>query len=196
MSPCGIAVFFRNAVHKRMVFLSESSAAAYAGYDTKNLGKTYFVKLKRRAIAVRPSTIHGYGVFAERRIPKGAVIEECPVLLQAYKHFELVDYYFAWQKQQALPLGYGLVYNHSARPNAATTIDTKRNLLIITADRNIRAGEEIMIDYGGAWFSNHRLDIRTPRYHLRSRHWQRLFEWIVLVVVFVACFSIIYLGGK
>ena len=70
----------------------------------------------------------GRGVFAGERIPKGRVIEICPVIplkpaeAQICRKTILDDYFFAWGSKNssyALVLGYGELYNHSPDPNAS-----------------------------------------------------------------------------
>jgi uncharacterized protein len=114
-------------------------------------------RLRRAPIQVRPSPLHGRGVFAAKPIRAGALLEECPVLvIDAYCE-ELGDYVIGWgdgdDGRLALPLGYGACYNHSAEPNAYWEADEARALMIIWAARDIAADEEIAISYGGEWFS-------------------------------------------
>lgn len=67
-------------------------------------------------------------------------------------------YVFGWgEGATALALGYGSLYNHSYDPNA-TTVETDDEL-VITAVRDIAAGEEIFINYmgtatSGVWFDD------------------------------------------
>lgn len=99
----------------------------------------------------------GRGVFTSKVLNKGDVIEICPVIEINYKdHQNLVghimeNYTFAWntrKKSAAVVLGFGSLYNHSKKPNADYTKKLKDGVMIYKAIRQIKAGEEISIDYG------------------------------------------------
>jgi uncharacterized protein len=61
----------------------------------------------------------------------------------------LKNYCFAWgDRQYALALGYGSLYNHSYRPNARYE-DVGRTVKAFVAIRAIAQGEEITINYNG-----------------------------------------------
>jgi SET domain-containing protein len=106
-------------------------------------------------IEVRPSDIHGRGVFAAEPIAAGAVVEVCPVLRFPAAQRELIDatlvfeYYFDWDGDGAIALGLGSLYNHSGEPNAEYLKDFERDLVTIRATRAIAAGEEIAFSYSG-----------------------------------------------
>jgi uncharacterized protein len=98
----------------------------------------------------------GRGVFAQRSISEGTVIERVPVIVFPIAEIWsevaeplLVDYVFMWGKDTvALALGYGSLYNHSYQPNARyddVGLQTKE----FTAIRDIEPGEEITINYNG-----------------------------------------------
>lgn len=95
----------------------------------------------------------GRGVFARRRIPKGAVIERVPMIVFPNEESEpgtnLFTYLFTWGKGTVgLALGYGSLYNHSYRPNARYD-DVGRQTKVFTALRTIEEGEEITVNYNG-----------------------------------------------
>ena len=111
----------------------------------------------------------GRGVFAQRPIERGELIERCPMLIvdgaQGDALTEGADgYVFGWgDSSTALALGYGSLYNHHFDPNATTT--EAGDELVITAVRDIDVGEEIFINYLGTavdpdavWFD----DVVTP----------------------------------
>lgn len=116
-------------------------------------------------VAVRPSPVHGRGVFATRPFDAGDLIERCPVIVVPAHERHLIDatalydYYFYWADgAAALALGYGSIYNHGAPPNARWIrhFDTGSQDLIAT--RAIAAEQEITHDYthGGInplWFT-------------------------------------------
>ncbi len=102
------------------------------------------------------SEIAGRGVFATSDIATGAVIETCPVLVLPPDDVARIDetliyeYYFAWPDGRAgLALGYGSLYNHSDEPNARYLKDADAQTVVITAIRDIAAGEEITFSYSG-----------------------------------------------
>jgi SET domain-containing protein len=115
-------------------------------------------------IEVRPSSRHGLGVFALRRIGRGGLIERCHVLLLEPAEAEVVaagglyGMMYDWPNgSSALALGFGSLYNHDPDPNAEYTAHEDGPELEIVARRDISAGEEITIDYTGGgqielWF--------------------------------------------
>lgn len=105
-----------------------------------------------------PSPLGGRGVFTSAPIPKGAVLEICPVIvlpaheLPAIHGTKLHDYYFSWgwnDDECAIALGFGSLYNHSYEPNAQYLVDIDDESMEIIALRDIEAGEEITVSYNG-----------------------------------------------
>jgi hypothetical protein len=98
----------------------------------------------------------GRGVFTNKKIKKGQVVEICPMIVFSQKDRKqindtfLYEYYFEWGddvKKGALALGYGSLYNHSYTPNAKYDPDFDLNILEFSAIRDIEAGEEITVNY-------------------------------------------------
>lgn len=98
----------------------------------------------------------GRGVFAGQAWQVGDVIEVCPVITLSEADRVVIDktslynYYFIWgpnEKQAAIALGYGSLYNHSATPNAQFITDLATNSIIIECIKDIAAGEEVLIKY-------------------------------------------------
>jgi uncharacterized protein len=96
------------------------------------------------------------GVFATRDIEKGELIHEAPAL--PYPNEEhvfiektfLADYAFEYgQNHTALLLGYGMLFNHSYTPNAIYEIRFEKHTFDFFAYTDIKAGEEILINYNG-----------------------------------------------
>lgn len=109
-------------------------------------------------VYVGPSAISGRGVFCYIDIPKGSLIELCPVIpvpakdMKALKSTSLYDYYFEWGEdadQGAIALGFGSIYNHATHPSAKYLVDYDSNELKVIAIRDIPAGEEITFNYQG-----------------------------------------------
>jgi uncharacterized protein len=110
-------------------------------------------KLYQNKIGVKGSAVHGYGVFAEKNIRKGELIEECYIIISRGGDKKLQDYYFDVKGKYALFTGFGSIYNHDDDPNADYFIHSKRRIATIKAARTIHKGEEIFVDYGEEWFS-------------------------------------------
>jgi SET domain-containing protein len=109
-------------------------------------------------IAVGESAGKGRGIFAQKRIRKGAKIEEAPVVVLPASEVELLDqlvlqdYYFLWGEdddQAALMFGLCSLCNHSYRPNAIFNLKPENLTIEFVALRDIEAGEEITINYNG-----------------------------------------------
>lgn len=111
-------------------------------------------------IEVRTSVISegefNRGVFATRDISKGELIHIAPVVPYPNEQHELIeqtileDYVYEYGKNHtAIVLGYGMLFNHSYTPNAEYRIDFEKHVFEYFAYRNIKAGEEILINYNG-----------------------------------------------
>lgn len=111
-------------------------------------------RLFQNKIVVKKSSTHGYGVFAEKSIKKGELIEECYILVTRGKDRKLDDYYFDVKGKYGIFLGYGCIYNHADDPNADYRINAKARIVTIKATKPIRKGDEIFITYGEDWFSS------------------------------------------
>jgi len=101
----------------------------------------------------------GKGVFTSVAITAGSVIEIAPVVVMSERERGLLDqtllhdYIFEWGTggQCAMALGWVPVYNHSYTANCEYEMDYTTNSIQIKTVRNIRAGEELFINYGGSW---------------------------------------------
>jgi uncharacterized protein len=121
------------------------------------------------SLFVAPSLYGGRGVFTTEVIASDTLIEVCPVLVIPEEHVPIVhgtilhDYYFLWgveEKEAAIALGFGSLYNHETMANAAYEMDFDALNIEIYALRDIAPGEEITINYHGEqgieddlWFS-------------------------------------------
>ena len=114
--------------------------------------------MRNPSLYIAPSPIGGRGVFTGADIKKGDLIEICPVILlkegetAIIDRTTLYDYYFLWGDDQLLSciaLGYGSLYNHAAPSCADYNMDYDDLTIDIFAIRNIKAGEEITINYHG-----------------------------------------------
>jgi SET domain-containing protein len=101
----------------------------------------------------------GRGVFAKRDIKKGEVIERAPYI-EVPKHDTsklnksiFVEYFFYFGKNKdriALALGFGSIYNHSAKPNAKFEIKVKEMIIEFAALADIKKDQEITLNYYGS----------------------------------------------
>jgi SET domain-containing protein len=101
----------------------------------------------------------GLGFFTEEDIPKGAcIIEYVGRVISAEEEytidsrylFEVTSTMTLDGKPRVNPAGY---INHSCRPNAEPEVRQKR--VFIMAKRNIKAGEEIVYDYGKEYWNEY-----------------------------------------
>ena len=100
----------------------------------------------------------GRGVFTSEVIEANSTIELCPLVVIPKDEVKLIhqtvlhDYYFLMPNDSGkacFPLGYGLLYNHSAEPNAEVFINPQTNYLEVCSIKQINSGEEIFINYKG-----------------------------------------------
>ena len=69
----------------------------------------------------------------------------------ALRRTVLGDHVFEWgRSKMALALGYGTLYIHAERPTAHGEPRLREKVIVFTAARDIRRGEEITIDYRGS----------------------------------------------
>lgn len=102
----------------------------------------------------------GRGVFTSESISAGTVIETAPVIVMNTEERKLLDktrlhdYIFEWgyeKKQCCMALGFVPVYNHSYESNCDYEMDYENEMICIRAIREITAGEQLFINYGGDW---------------------------------------------
>ncbi|MGH2829920.1 MAG: SET domain-containing protein [Actinomycetota bacterium] len=110
------------------------------------------------AVRVGPAGRRGRGVYATRRIRRGEVFEQSPVIVvpaSQWRHLRqtiLADYAFDWgpsSRGAAVVLGYGSLYNHSRTPNARFDYRMAQGIYEFIALRDIARGEEICTNYNG-----------------------------------------------
>ncbi|MDR3478177.1 MAG: SET domain-containing protein-lysine N-methyltransferase [Gammaproteobacteria bacterium] len=134
-------------------------------------------------VIVKKSSIDGYGVFADKCINNGEIVEECYVLIAKGGDDGMADYYFDADGEYGVLLGYGSIYNHSDSPNATYSFDTKNNMATIKAVRAIEKNEEIFITYGDNWFGDRGLKPKKPSI------WRRILNPATSVLMrgFIGC---------
>lgn len=106
--------------------------------------------LMRGGSKIRVGRSHGYGIFAVEDIDEGEIVDEAPTLSQDTPF--LHDYTFVNGGKHILPLGNVALYNHSDDPTCAHSIDSKGEVMTLTARRPIKAGSELSINYGPLYF--------------------------------------------
>lgn len=116
-------------------------------------------------LVVRAFSGKGRGVIARHAIGEGEVIDRNPVVVvpreqvAAIERTVLDDYVFRWGDDRdsvAVALGAMSLLSHAYRPNANYVRHPERDELWLVALRDIAAGEELTINYGG------RPDTRAP----------------------------------
>ncbi|MCB0522647.1 MAG: SET domain-containing protein-lysine N-methyltransferase [Lewinellaceae bacterium] len=114
---------------------------------------------------ITQSDLGGRGVFTGEPLDEGDLIEISPVIVLPEAELSIIhntflhDYYFLWgeaQKQCAIALGYGSLYNHSYEPNARYLLDYEHGTIDFYCIKKIEAGEEITVNYNGE------PDVKTP----------------------------------
>ena len=100
----------------------------------------------------------GRGIFTSKTINPGDLIEVCPVIPMPKKELKIIDgtvlynYYFLWgekQKECAICLGYGSLYNHAYHPNARYELDLSNKTIDFFCVKEIPPGKEITVNYNG-----------------------------------------------
>lgn len=121
------------------------------------------------------------GVFATQDIAKGELIHVAPVVPYPNEQHEFIqqtileDYVYEYgANHTAIVLGYGMLFNHSYTPNAQYNIDFSKHVFEYYAYTDIKAGEEILINYNGdvdnedpLWFN---MDMEKVEEELKKRN--------------------------
>jgi SET domain-containing protein len=109
-------------------------------------------------IKIRESSKGGRGIFATRDYQKDEIIEVCPLIHQEDNFQGLMrDYLFTYKdNKKAVAFGYCSMYNHDDNNNASWSIINSEQMKI-TANREIKAGEEICVSYGSGYWNSRKL---------------------------------------
>jgi len=112
----------------------------------------------RSCLYVKAVKGKGNGVFTKEPIPANTTVEISPVVVLSKKESDIADdtilrdYTFLWGPKQVkgcIALGYCSVYNHSYTPNCENEMDFDENTMSVMTLRDIKAGEELCINYNG-----------------------------------------------
>lgn len=103
----------------------------------------------------------GRGIFTRKAIKAETVVETSPVIVMSTAHRKLLDqtllhdYIFEWQPEGeemcCMALGWVPLYNHAYESNCEYFMNYDDNTIYIQAVRDIKAGEELTINYNGPW---------------------------------------------
>ena len=99
------------------------------------------------------SPTQGTGVFADRKIKKGELVEQCPVIVLRNEDIPEKGYLHRYtfgapvNGFSLLVLGYGSLYNHSDDPNVKVHLTSDPGIHEYVAERDIGEGEELFINY-------------------------------------------------
>lgn len=103
----------------------------------------------------------GRGVFSKIAIQADTIVETSPVIVMSAADRKLLDqtllhdYIFEWQPEGAqmccMALGWVPIYNHSYNSNCEYFMNYDDQTISIQTVRDIKAGEELTINYSGDW---------------------------------------------
>lgn len=111
-------------------------------------------------VEVKQSPLHGRGLYAAVAMATGSRIGTWPALIlseedtaqvketRLYHYVFFVDEDAAGAMRTAVAFGPISMCNHSPHANADFNVDAKAMTVTLSASRDIRSGEEILIDYG------------------------------------------------
>lgn len=112
-------------------------------------------------IYIAETKAKGRGVFTKKPIEAGTVVETAPVIVMSAEdrvHLDktlLHDYIFEWEpdgvKMCCMALGIVSIFNHSYESNCEYFMNYEEETMCITTVRDIKAGEELTINYNGDW---------------------------------------------
>ncbi len=117
-------------------------------------------------IIVAKTKNKGRGILANKNIAANTVLEIAPVIVTPKVDRRLLDqtllhdYIFEWgdnKKQCCMALGYVALYNHAYQSNCEYEMNFNKELITITTVKDVKAGEELCINYNGDWNSNKKL---------------------------------------
>lgn len=109
---------------------------------------------------IAPTASMGRGVYTSEDIAEGTVVEISPVVVMSAEERKLLDqtalhdYIFEWgddSTQCCMAMGYVPVYNHSYKSNCEYVMDYPNQQISVTTVRDIKKGEELLINYNGDW---------------------------------------------
>ena len=116
--------------------------------------------MRHPSLYIQPIGKKGRGVFTDKKITSGTVVEVSPVIVMGNADKQLLDktllhdYIFEWgatKDQCCMALGYIPIYNHSYLSNCEYFMDFSDETIFVKTVREIKKGEELTINYNGDW---------------------------------------------
>ena len=107
---------------------------------------------------IKKTKKRGRGVYTKQDIPADTLVELAPVIVMSAAEREMIDqtllhdYIFEWgedRQQCCMALGWIPVYNHAVPSNCIYEMNYKEQLIYVLTVRDIKAGEELFINYNG-----------------------------------------------
>src|ERR1044071_8845408 len=104
----------------------------------------------------------GRGIFTSYPLKAGTIVEIAPVVVLTREERKLIDktllhdYIFEWgddKKECCMALGYVPLYNHAYPANCEYEMNFSKHLIYIKTVKDIKAGEQLFINYNGDWDS-------------------------------------------
>ena len=111
----------------------------------------------------------GWGVFTNKALEKGVIVEVSPVIVMSAAERLLLDkstfynYIFEWEHGKCcMAMGYVPIYNHSSPSNCEYFQVYEEGTIFVKTVSKIKVGEELCINYNGdsintqeVWFEIH-----------------------------------------
>jgi len=160
--------------------VSKASVASNGGYSAETCSEQL---LKIDPIFVANSPIHGWGVFASRKVQKGETVHLTPfrhldlttacapagiikpdlegvAIFQKVLPKEIHTDLFAGrtEMERLLVLGLGSFFNHEDDPSVGYKFDHEAGTCRFFALRDVNEGEELLISYGKSYFAERGMD--------------------------------------
>lgn len=120
--------------------------------------KESFTILSNNNIVIKKHDQYGRNVYANKDYKINDIIEICPTIYDENNKINngiINNYLFKGSKNKSiLAFGYCSLYNHRDDNNASWKISDDNSIITFFATKNIKKGEEIMVNYGdGYWKS-------------------------------------------
>jgi SET domain-containing protein len=113
--------------------------------------------LKETPIYYNIDTKLGRGVFATKNLRNGQRIELSPTIEVENVSGTLKNYVFGKDGKEYVAFGCGSMFNHSDKPNVNWSFNPNNDLLFV-ANKNIKKGEQLFINYGVHYWKNRKQD--------------------------------------
>lgn len=105
--------------------------------------------------SVKNTKKYGRGLYANKNIKKGEIVEVSPVLIIDRDDAKRISdtivnvYVFEWNRQNsALALGNGSLFNHSKKSNVSYMNSFSTKEVIFISNKEIKKGQQLFINYG------------------------------------------------